>query len=70
MYDQIEGLYRNCQLAESALVYANRDSLSQKGVDNELVKLEESFFQGSFEETYQKANTLFKESHIDDNGIR
>lgn len=69
LFDQIENDYRECQLAESAFVYANRDRQNQNEVNSQLQRLEKLFFQGEFDTVYQEANTLFRRSHIEDTDV-
>lgn len=66
LFEQIEEKSRLSQLAESAFVYANRDRQAQSDVNEELIKLENSFFQGDFQKVYQGANSLFRYNHIEE----
>ncbi len=66
LFDEIDTKYRECQLAESAIVYANRDRNQQSGVNNRLNELEAKFFEGDFENVYHQTSDLFKNTHIDD----
>ncbi len=67
LFDEIDTKYRECQLAESAIVYANRDRNQQTEVNNRLTELESKFFEGDFENVYHETSDLFKHTHIEDN---
>ena len=56
------------QLAESAIVYANRDRNHQEDVHQQLNVLEEAFYNGEFVKVYHDANALFKRMHVEDSG--
>ena len=66
LFDEIDTKCRECQLAESAIVYANRDRIQQETVNQKLNVLEEKFFQGDFQEVYHETTDLFQKSHIED----
>lgn len=55
-------------LAESAIVYANRDRNHQSNVHQQLLIHERQFFNGEFEKTYHDVVTLLKSAHVEDNG--
>ena len=56
------------QLAESAIVYANRDRNHQEDVNQQLLALEKDFYQGEFVKVYHEANAIFKRMHVEDTG--
>ena len=66
LFDDIDNKERECRLAESAIVYANRDRIHQAEVHRQLITLEEKFYQGDFETTYHEADRLFRRSHVED----
>ena len=66
LFDEIENKYREAQLAESAIVYDNRDRVHQKDVHQQLLVLEEQFFMGDFLTAYHEANSLFKRMHVEE----
>ena len=70
LFDEIEEKYRQMQLAESAVVYANRDRQQQNDVDQQLNVLETQFFQGDFEKVYNEATNIYRRNHVEetDNG--
>ena len=68
LFDEIENKFREMQLAESAVVYANRDRNHQEDVHQQLSALEESFYHGEFVKVYHEANALFKRMHVEDTG--
>ncbi|NLB48285.1 MAG: hypothetical protein GX813_00295 [Erysipelotrichia bacterium] len=68
LFDEIENKFREMQLAESAIVYANRDRNHQQEVHQQLSALEETFNQGEFVKVYHDANIIFKRTHVDDTG--
>ena len=68
LFDEVENKFREMQLAESAVVYANRDRNHQDDVHQQLCLLEESFYHGEFVKVYHDANALFKRMHVEDAG--
>ena len=68
LFDEIENKFREMQLAESAIVYANRDRNHQDDVHQQLSALEEEFYQGEFVKVYHEANAIFKRMHVEDTG--
>ena len=68
LFDEVENKFREMQLAESAIVYANRDRNHQEDVHQQLCALEESFYQGEFVKVYHDANAIFKRMHVEDTG--
>ena len=68
LFDEIENKFREMQLAESAVVYANRDRNHQDDVHQQLSALEEEFYQGEFVKVYHEANAIFKRMHVEDTG--
>ena len=67
LLDDIDNKERECRLAESAIVYANRDRIHQADVHNQLLELENRFYQGQFETVYHEADKLFRRSHVENN---
>ena len=68
LFDEIENKFREMQLAESAIVYANRDRNHQDDVHQQLSALESEFYQGEFVKVYHEANAIFKRMHVEDTG--
>ena len=68
LFDEVENKFREMQLAESAVVYANRDRNHQEDVHQQLCQLEESFYHGEFVKVYHDANAIFKRMHVEDAG--
>ena len=68
LFDEIENKFREMQLAESAVVYANRDRNHQDDVHQQLSVLEQSFYHGEFVKVYHEANAIFKRMHVEDSG--
>ena len=68
LFDEIENKFREMQLAESAVVYANRDRNHQDDVHQQLCILEEAFNRGEFVKTYHEANAIFKRMHVEESG--
>ncbi len=68
LFDEVENKFREMQLAESAIVYANRDRNHQEEVHQQLCALEEAFYHGEFVKVYHDANALFKRMHVEDTG--
>lgn len=66
LFDDVENKYREQQLAESAIVYANRDRNHQADVHQQLSVLEKNFFQGDFVKVYHEANNVYKRTHVED----
>ena len=68
LFDEVENKFREMQLAESAVVYANRDRNHQEEVHQQLCALENDFYQGEFVKVYHDANAIFKKMHVEDSG--
>ena len=68
LFDEIENKFREMQLAESAIVYANRDRNHQDDVNQQLSALEKEFYHGEFVKVYHEANAIFKRMHVEDTG--
>ena len=68
LFDEIENRFREMQLAESAVVYANRDRNHQDDVHQQLSLLEKEFYHGEFVKVYHEANAIFKRMHVEDTG--
>ena len=68
LFDEVENKYREMQLAESAVVYANRDRNHQDDVHQQLCQLEECFYNGEFVKVYHDANAIFKRMHVEESG--
>ena len=67
-FEEVENKFRDSQLAESAVVYANRDRNHQTDVHQQLSVLENDFFQGEFANVYKSANSIYNRSHVEDKG--
>ena len=67
-FEDVENKYREEQLAESAVVYANRDRNHQTDVHQQLCVLEKQFFQGDFIKVYHEANAIFQRMHVEEKG--
>lgn len=65
-FDDAENKCREAQLAESAIVYANRDRNHQKDVHQQLSVLEKSFFQGEFLTVYHDASAIYRRMHVEE----
>lgn len=57
----------NEQLAESSIVYANRDRNHQNDVHQQLLIYERQFYNGDFQKTYYDVVQLLKRKHIEEN---
>ena len=68
LFEEVENKYREMQLAESAVVYANRDRNHQEDVHQQLSALEKVFYRGEFVKVYHDANAIFKRMHVEDSG--
>ena len=66
LFDEIEEKHRQMQLAESAIVYANRDRSHQTDVDQQLNVLETEFFNGDFDKVYQEATNIYRRNHVEE----
>lgn len=65
-FEEVENRCREQQLAESAVVYANRDRNHQNDVHQQLSILEQSFFQGEFSKVYHEASNIFSRMHVEE----
>ena len=68
LFDEVENKFREMQLAESAVVYVNRDRNHQEDVHQQLCVLEDAFYHGEFVRVYHDANAIFKRMHVEDAG--
>ena len=68
LFDDVENKFREMQLAESAIVYANRDRNHQDDVHQQLCLLEDAFYHGEFVKVYHDANAIFKRMHVEESG--
>lgn len=66
LFDEVEDKYRDSALAESAIVYANRDRNHQADVNQQLSILEQNFYQGEFEKVYEDANAIYRRVHVEE----
>ena len=64
-FEDVEKKYRDSQLAESAIVYANRDRIHQTDVNQQLSVLENEFYAGEFEKVYKDASSLYNRAHVE-----
>ena len=65
-FDDAENKQREEQLAESAIVYTNRDRKHQNDVHQQLTILEGAFFNGEFVKVYHEANALYRRMHVEE----
>ena len=66
-FDEVDSRIREAQLAESAIVYANRDRKHQMDLHTRLNVLEKQFFNGDFVKVYHDARDLYRRSHVEEN---
>ena len=67
LFDDVEDKHRQQQLAESALVFGNRDRKHQADVNEQYTALESTFFEGDFAKVYHEANDLYRRMHAEEN---
>ena len=66
-FDEIDNRIREAQLAECAIVYANRDRKYQMDLHQRLNVLEKQFYDGDFVKVYHDARELYRKSHVEEN---
>ena len=66
LFDDIDNKQREQQLAESAIVYVNRDRKHQNDVHTQLTHLEETFYTGEFIKVYHDANAIYRRMHAEE----
>ena len=66
LFDDIDNKNREEQLAESAIVYVNRDRNHQNDVHRQLCALEEAFYSGEFIKVYHDANSIYHHMHVEE----
>ena len=66
-FDDVDNRIREAQLAESAIVYANRDRKHQMDLHQRLNVLEKQFYNGDFVKVYHDARDLYRRSHVEEN---
>lgn len=65
-FDEVENMCREAQLAESSIVYANRDRHHQVDVHKQLLQLEKEFYNCDFEQVYHSANAIYRRNHVEE----
>ena len=66
-FNEVETRIREEQLAESAIVFANRDRKHQMDLHQRLNVLEKQFYDGDFVKVYHDARDLYRRSHVEEN---
>ncbi len=66
LFDNVNNTSNVSQMAESAILYANRDRKHQIDVHQQLLLSEQLFFNGEFEKTYHDVVSLLKTKHVED----
>ena len=66
-FDEVDNRVREAQLAESAIVFANRDRKHQMDLHQRLNVLEKQFYNGDFVKVYHDARDLYRRSHVEEN---
>lgn len=66
LFEEVENKRLEQQLAESAIVYVNRDRNHQADVHQQLTVLEQSFYSGEFVKTYHDANAIYRRMHVEE----
>lgn len=66
LFDEVESKSREQKLAESAIVYANRDRNHQQDVHQQLSMLEKCFNDGDFLKVYHDANAIYRKNHVEE----
>lgn len=66
LFDDVNKDANVIQMAESAIVYANRDRNHQGNVHQQLLICEQQFYAGEFDKTYHDVVQLLKSSHVED----
>ena len=67
LFDEVDNRVREAQLAESAIVYANRDRKHQMDLHQRLNVLEKQFYNGDFVKVYHDARDLYRRTHVEEN---
>ena len=65
-FTDVENGVKEAKLAESAIVFANRDREHQMDLHQRLNILENQYYNGDFVKVYHDARELFKHSHVED----
>lgn len=65
-FTDVENGVREAKLAESAIVFANRDREHQMDLHQRLNILENQYYNGDFIKVYHDARELFKHSHVEE----
>ncbi len=65
-FNDAQDLVHTAKLAESSIVYANRDRNQQNDVHNQLLILEREFYSGAFSLVYSNASKLYQSKHVDE----
>lgn len=65
-FDTVENMVKQAKLAESVVVYANRDRHHQVDVHKQLLQIENQFYNGEFEQVYHSASQIYKRNHVEE----
>ncbi|MCD8209809.1 MAG: septation ring formation regulator EzrA [Coprobacillus sp.] len=65
-FSEAQDLVHTAKLAESSIVYANRDRNQQNDVHTQLLIIEREFYSGAFALVYSNANKLYQSKHVDE----
>lgn len=66
LFDNINDASNVSSMAESAILYANRDRYHQIDVHQQLLLCEQQFFNGEFKNTYHDVVQLLKNKHVEE----
>ena len=66
-FADVDNGVKEAQLAESAIVFANRDREHQMDLHHRLNMLENQFYNGDFVKVYHDARELFRHTHVEEN---
>lgn len=65
-FDEVESKYKEMQLAESAIVYGNRDRNHQSEIHSQYLTLEGMFFEGDFARVHENAAAIYARLHVEE----
>ncbi len=65
LFIDIDTKYKEAQLAETSVVFVNRDRNQQNDVHKELLTLEKQFYTGNFESVHESASSIYRSKHIE-----
>jgi len=66
-FEDVDEHYKEMKLAESAIVFGNRDRNHQSDVHQQYLTLESLFYDGDFQHVHESASQIYNRLHVEEN---